>query len=70
MDKVRQSHEWQLMSAKYMGVGNADSGREALVSQRQDTLALLAHHHLVLAYTLAAQNKHPAVMRQDLQRKI
>lgn len=69
-DKVRDNQQWKEISGKYLGVGNADSGREVLQAQRADTLASLAHHDHLVTYTAFAQHVHPDIARQQMRKKI
>lgn len=70
MDKVRQEQHWREISSKYLGVGNALTDGGIFVLQRQDQLALVAHHRHLTAYTAVAQLAHPEVTAQQIRRKI
>lgn len=66
-DKVRDTHQYLTQKARYIGLGDADTSREAfLTNVHRDTLASVAMHDSILTYNSVATNTHREVLRQQM----
>lgn len=70
-DKVRDSHQYLHLKAKYIGLGNTETSRvEFVTNVHRDTLASLAMHDNLLLYNSVATNTHREVLRQQLIKRM
>ncbi|CAK9436177.1 uncharacterized protein LODBEIA_P07350 [Lodderomyces beijingensis] len=70
-DKIREKNQYALLKSKYQGIGNADTTRlDFQTTVYNDTIASLAHHDHLLLYNSIAKNQHPALLKQELIKRM